>query len=118
MIDPADPGDAVLAFLAERHLASLTTMRADGSPHPVGHELRNPALAGVLRAEARVFVMDLLGEVRFLLGTEQTAHDRYGAAGIEHVNHRLRIAGSNLHRRVGFARGCAADEQRQGHRVR
>ena len=38
MIDPADPGDAVLAFLAERHLASLTTMRADGSPHvvPVG----------------------------------------------------------------------------------
>lgn len=38
MIDPADPGDAVLAFLAERHLASLTTMRSDGSPHvvPVG----------------------------------------------------------------------------------
>ena len=30
--------DAVLAFLGERHLASLTTLRADGSPHvvPVG----------------------------------------------------------------------------------
>lgn len=30
--------DLVLAFLAERHLATLTTLRADGSPHvvPVG----------------------------------------------------------------------------------
>jgi PPOX class probable F420-dependent enzyme len=38
MIDPADPGDAVLQFLAERHLATLTTLRRDGSPHvvPVG----------------------------------------------------------------------------------
>lgn len=35
MIDPADPGDAVLGFLAERHLASLTTLRSDGSPHVV-----------------------------------------------------------------------------------
>jgi F420H(2)-dependent biliverdin reductase len=37
-IDPADPGPAVLAFLAERHLATLTTLRPDGSPHvvPVG----------------------------------------------------------------------------------
>lgn len=38
MIDPADPGDAVLGFLAEYHLATLTTLRADHSPHvvPVG----------------------------------------------------------------------------------
>jgi PPOX class probable F420-dependent enzyme len=30
--------DEMLAFLAERHLATLTTLRADGSPHvvPVG----------------------------------------------------------------------------------
>ncbi len=35
MIDPAQPGDAVLEFLAERHLATLTTLRADGSPHVV-----------------------------------------------------------------------------------
>jgi PPOX class probable F420-dependent enzyme len=37
-IDPADPGPDVLAFLAERHLATLTTLRPDGSPHvvPVG----------------------------------------------------------------------------------
>ena len=37
-IDPADPGPDVLAFLTERHLATLTTLRADGTPHvvPVG----------------------------------------------------------------------------------
>ena len=38
VIDPAVPGPAVLAFLTERHLATLTTLRPDGSPHvvPVG----------------------------------------------------------------------------------
>lgn len=35
MVDLDDPGDAVLGFLAERHLATLTTLRADGSPHVV-----------------------------------------------------------------------------------
>ena len=35
MIDPSAPGDEVLAFLDERHLATLTTLRADGSPHVV-----------------------------------------------------------------------------------
>lgn len=37
-IDVDDPGPAVLAFLNERHLATLTTLRPDGSPHvvPVG----------------------------------------------------------------------------------
>ena len=35
MIDPARPGDAVMAFLTERHLATLTTARADGSLHVV-----------------------------------------------------------------------------------
>ncbi len=36
--DPAALGATMLAFLAERHLATLTTLRADGSPHvvPVG----------------------------------------------------------------------------------
>jgi len=34
-LDPAAPGADVLAFLAERHLATLTTLRADGSPHVV-----------------------------------------------------------------------------------
>lgn len=38
MKTPADITDQMLAFLREYHLASLTTFRADGSPHvvPVG----------------------------------------------------------------------------------
>ncbi|MDW3216233.1 MAG: TIGR03618 family F420-dependent PPOX class oxidoreductase [Ilumatobacteraceae bacterium] len=37
-IDLDHPGDDVLGFLTDRHLATLTTLRADGSPHvvPVG----------------------------------------------------------------------------------
>lgn len=37
-LDLDDLGPEVLDFLAERHLATLTTLRADGSPHvvPVG----------------------------------------------------------------------------------
>ena len=37
-LDPTDLPSATLEFLAEYHLASLTTLRADGSPHvvPVG----------------------------------------------------------------------------------
>ena len=37
-LDPASLPDAVVAFLAERHLATLTTLRPDGTPHvvPVG----------------------------------------------------------------------------------
>ena len=34
-LDPAALDDDVLAFLAERHLATLTTFRPDGSPHVV-----------------------------------------------------------------------------------
>ena len=32
-IDPHELSTAVLEFLSERHLASLTTLRRDGSPH-------------------------------------------------------------------------------------
>ena len=37
-LDLSNLDDGVRAFLAERHLATLTTLRADGSPHvvPVG----------------------------------------------------------------------------------
>ncbi len=37
-LDPGDLPATALEFLAERHLASLTTLRRDGSPHvvPVG----------------------------------------------------------------------------------
>ena len=34
-IDPAALSPAALAFLGERHLATLTTLRPDGSPHVV-----------------------------------------------------------------------------------
>ncbi|MGY1721929.1 pyridoxamine 5'-phosphate oxidase family protein [Blastococcus sp. SYSU DS0533] len=36
--DPSDPGAGLLEFLTERHLATLTTLRPDGTPHvvPVG----------------------------------------------------------------------------------
>ena len=36
--DLDDPGPGLLTFLTERHLATLTTLRPDGSPHvvPVG----------------------------------------------------------------------------------
>jgi F420H(2)-dependent biliverdin reductase len=36
--NPADLGPATIDFLTERHLATLTTLRPDGSPHvvPVG----------------------------------------------------------------------------------
>jgi hypothetical protein len=49
-IDPADPGAELLAFLSERHLATLTTLRPDGPPH--GKDPRAPlpshARAGTL----------------------------------------------------------------------
>lgn len=49
MMDPRSLDDPVLAFLAERHLATLTTARADGSPHvaPVGFSF--DAAAGLVR---------------------------------------------------------------------
>ena len=34
-LDPDQLDDDVLAFLGERHLATLTTLRRDGSPHVV-----------------------------------------------------------------------------------
>jgi len=34
-LDPTDLPDSVTAFLTERHLATLTTLRPDGTPHVV-----------------------------------------------------------------------------------
>ncbi|MPY91753.1 MAG: TIGR03618 family F420-dependent PPOX class oxidoreductase [Acidimicrobiia bacterium] len=47
--DPADLPPEVLAFLADRHLATLTTLRPDGSPHvaPVGFSF--DAASGLVR---------------------------------------------------------------------
>jgi PPOX class probable F420-dependent enzyme len=33
--DPSDLAEEVVTFVTERHLATLTTMRADGTPHVV-----------------------------------------------------------------------------------
>jgi len=46
-LDPTDP--AVLAFVTDRHLATLTTQRADGSPHVVAVGFSYDATAGVAR---------------------------------------------------------------------
>ena len=45
-LHPAELPEAALAFLRERHLATLTTVRADGSPHvvPVGFTWDEDAL--------------------------------------------------------------------------
>jgi PPOX class probable F420-dependent enzyme len=59
--DPLDLPDAALAFLAERHLASLTTTRADGTAHvvPVGFtyvQMGTTAIARVITNDGSVKV--------------------------------------------------------------
>ena len=46
---PDQLDDAVLAFLAERHLATLTTLRPDGSPHVVAVGFTWDHEAGIAR---------------------------------------------------------------------
>jgi F420H(2)-dependent biliverdin reductase len=48
-MDPNDLSGEVLEFLRERHLATLTTLRADGSPHVVPVGFSFDAGAGVAR---------------------------------------------------------------------
>jgi PPOX class probable F420-dependent enzyme len=58
-LDPGALPDDVLEFLRERHLATLTTLRADGSPHvvpvgfgfdPAGRVVRVITYAGSVKA--------------------------------------------------------------------
>ena len=58
--DPRTLGPGTLTFLTERHLATLTTLRADGSPHvvPVGVTF-DPATA-----TARVITSDTSAKAR------------------------------------------------------
>ena len=60
---------AVLEFLTERHLCTLTTLRRDGSPHvvPVGATLDGPA--GLMR----------------VISSRGSAHVRHVAAGQQRV---------------------------------
>jgi F420H(2)-dependent biliverdin reductase len=48
-LDPAALSDEVLAFLRERHLATLTTLRSDLSPHVVAVGFTYDAAARVAR---------------------------------------------------------------------
>jgi len=48
-LDPAALRPEVLAFLSERHLATLTTLRPDGSPHVVAVAFTWDGEAGVAR---------------------------------------------------------------------
>ena len=48
-LDPSALPDAVTTFLTERHLATLTTLRPDGTPHVVAVGFTWDAEAGVAR---------------------------------------------------------------------
>lgn len=48
-LDPAALPDDVIAFVTERHLATLTTLRPDGSPHVVPVGFTWDAGAGLVR---------------------------------------------------------------------
>lgn len=48
-MSPADLSEAGLAFVAERHLATLTTLRPDGSPHVVAVGFTWDATARLVR---------------------------------------------------------------------
>ena len=47
--DPRDLNDPVLQFLTERHLATLTTLRRDGSPHVIAVGFTFDREAGIAR---------------------------------------------------------------------
>jgi len=70
-------------------------------------------LTSVLSAHALVFGADLLHKAGLSIRTDQAPNHRHRAGGVEDVDHRLRIAGCNLHSRVGLAGGRATDQQRQ-----
>ena len=66
-IAPDAPGPEVLAFLAERHLATLTTLRPDGSPHvvPVGFTYDTDAhLVRIITARSSRKARNISGEPR------------------------------------------------------
>jgi F420H(2)-dependent biliverdin reductase len=97
---PHDLAAETLAFLAERHLATLTTLRADGSPHvvPVGFTY-DPATATArvitsggsakarhVRAGGRVALCQVDG--RRWLSLEGTATVRDDAAAVADAERR------------------------------
>lgn len=66
-LDPSSLTDEQLAFLAERHLATLTTLRPDGSPHvvPVGFSFdADDGLARIITFDGSRKVRNLAGDGR------------------------------------------------------
>ena len=66
-LDPHDLPEPVLAFLTERHLATLTTLRPDGTPHVVAVGFTWDAQAGLARVITQV-------------SSRKVAHVRAGSA--------------------------------------
>jgi F420H(2)-dependent biliverdin reductase len=64
-LDPNHLSDDVLAFLRERHLATLTTLRPDGSPHVVAVGFTWDDDAGL----ARVITWDASKKARNVLAS-------------------------------------------------
>ena len=60
-----------------------------------------------------VFRFVLRHKLRAAIFAQQARGYRYGAAGIEHVHHRLAVMRCNLHGRMRAAGGGAANQQRQ-----
>jgi len=70
-LHPADLPPAAVAFMRERHLATLTTLRADGSPHvvPVGFTWDEQALlARVITSRKSVKALNAGRGLRAALG--------------------------------------------------
>jgi hypothetical protein len=97
--DPSDPGPELLAFLTDRHLATLTTLRPDGSPHvvPVG-VTHDPATR-----TARVITSGISAKVRH--GKEPRApRPSHARVGTLHEGHACPYADEYREPRVNPAR--------------
>lgn len=110
-IHPSEPGQSVETFLAERHLATLTTHRPDGSPHvvPVGftYEVERQLVRIITRAGStkvanidahpgrRVAVCQVEGGRWLTLEgpAEVTSAPDRVAAAVERYTHRYRQPG-------------------------
>ena len=80
--DPAELSAGVLDFLRERHLATLTTIRADGSPHVVAVGFTFDQPAGLVR----VITSD--GSVKIRNAERGSSADRVNRAAVCQVDGR------------------------------
>ncbi|MEO5901604.1 MAG: TIGR03618 family F420-dependent PPOX class oxidoreductase [Ilumatobacteraceae bacterium] len=84
------------AFLTERHLATLTTLRADGSPHVVAVGFSYDACAGVARV------------ITFAASVKSRNAARGGRAAVSQVDGRRWMTLEGVARLVTDADGVAA----------